>query len=47
VNWEDLHTDFIQAMVQSMYHYEASQVGSHHLLTNTEMGQFYLSYCYL
>lgn len=42
-----MYTDFIQAMVQTMYGFEAKLVNRPDLLTDTEMQEFYQSYCYL
>lgn len=47
MRWADLHTDFIQAMVQTMYGFEAKLVNRSDLLTDAEMREFYTSYCYL
>lgn len=45
MNWGNLSTGFLEAMVQSMYRCEAAQVNCPGLLTNTEMQDFYRSYC--
>lgn len=45
--WSQLSIPFINAMVQSMYRYEARLVSESHLLTEAEMYEFYSTYCYL
>ena len=47
MNWAEMHTDFIQAMVQTMYGFEAKLVNRPDSPTNAEMQEFYESYCYL
>ena len=47
MNWAEMHPDFIQAMVQTMYRYEARLMNRPDLLTNAEMQEFYESYCHL
>lgn len=47
MKWSDLNTEFIQHMVQSMYRFETTLVNRLDLLTNSEMQEFYQSYCYL
>lgn len=41
----ELSMSFLQAMVMAMYAFEAKQHLNPHLLTETEMQEFYLMYC--
>lgn len=47
MNWSELNTELIQHKVQSMYRFETTLVNRLDLLTNSEMQEFYQSYCYL
>lgn len=41
-----LNIPFINAMVGGMYRYEATLINTEDLLTDREMYDFYMSYCY-
>jgi len=42
----EFNIPFINAMVRSMYDFEANMVGDPNLLDDTAIHEFYLSYCY-